>query len=108
MKLNHLHHKHGGKITAITKVGHRLSNGVEEWFYIGDVDWSDGSKSPGATIYPWALSQDSPESVAEINQVSELMMDYLRSRGTWLEKPRRVGHYFSHWQARSPRGSMAI
>lgn len=85
MEIKHLHHKHGGRITAIHSVGHSTYKGVAEWFYIGDVDWGDGKPSVGKPIMPWAVCHDmgDQEGSKEYGIVSDKLNEYLKKHGRW-------------------------
>lgn len=84
MKLEHIRHKHGGRIPEIYALGHVTRRGVADWFYLGTVEWDDGTKSTGAEIPPFALcAGQAPEARAEVNTLSEALSKYLVERGRW-------------------------
>ena len=92
MKTKFLEHKFGGRITEISAIGHETLEGVAEWFYIGRVEWSDGSISKTAHISPAHLCcEDTPEAKQEYRFVTSAMSDYLAECGTWHEPRKRNG-----------------
>lgn len=89
-------HKHGGRILEVTGIAHQVEkprNGYSQdaWWFVGRVEWSDGSGSPDK-LHPIdapMLCADTPEGHAEINAMGDLMMAYLREHGEWRDaKPR--------------------
>jgi hypothetical protein len=48
-------HKHGGTITSVSEIGHETYKGVANWFFIGNVEWNDGSRSEAIQIAPIAV-----------------------------------------------------
>ncbi len=88
MEIKHLLHKHGGRITSIRSISHATEKGQSFWFYVGDVAWSDGGTSEDLEIAPWAVCYDhgSKEADAEYGKLSDMLMDYLRRNGRWMER----------------------
>lgn len=104
MKLEHMGHKHGGRITEIWAVGHETIRGVADWHYLGHVDWNDGTQSKGAKIPPWAVcfDQANPAAAAEYETLSVPMAAYLQQRGAWHEpKNKRDGRSYRWTPKRS-------
>ena len=100
----HILHKHGGRITRIVSIGHetdRPQDGYSRdfWFYNGCVTWGDGSGNPAKVghIYPYDLCADGDEGLAEINAISELMMQYLADHGSWdpVVKGKAINGWFA-------------
>lgn len=99
MRLQHVTHKHGGKIVDVYSVGHETHKGVADWFFLGKVEWSDGTVSEGARIAPWALCADqkNADAQSEINALLEAMNSYLRKHGAWHEPKRARDGRMVHW-----------
>jgi hypothetical protein len=100
VELSHTHHKHGGRILRIEKIAHEIakpSDGRSRdiWFFIGDVSWSDGGLSSGHEIAPWALAYGDNRDGAqkEINQLSQLLNEYLLAHGKFYEDGPHEGWY---------------
>ena len=99
-----LEHKHGGTITALTHIGHQTHRGVADWFFVGDVEWHDGSKSKSIEIAPWALC-GTPEEVAPHTR---MLSEYLEREGKWHDtKSKRDGRVYS-WIPDKPEGRVAL
>lgn len=87
-----IHHKHGGRITAITKIAHdtegKGKNKRAFWFFVGDVDWFDATRSKSIEIAPIALccDQDNPEAKAQLDKILEALHSYLLSNGEWTDR----------------------
>lgn len=110
MQIKHLRHKHGGRITALHAVGHDTHKKVAEWFYEGDVEWDDGSKSYATQIPPWALCHGPSvdASLPELNEVSEALNRYLADHGEWHDtKFTRDGRAYS-WTPKDKTGSTTL
>ena len=84
-----LTHRHGGRITRITGIGHTCGKpqcdgrSTDYWFYIGDVEWPEGPVSRNTEIPPWAVCCDSKDMEAECIPLNAAMADYLREHGTF-------------------------
>lgn len=110
MKINHLRHKHGGIIRNIHYIGHEIVKGVADWYFVGDVDWDDGTKSNKLQIAPWAVCriEDTVDAVTECNAVFERMSEYLTKKGNWHDtKKKRDGRIYN-WTPDSPTGEFHI
>jgi hypothetical protein len=105
MEIKYLHHKHGGRITDISEVGHDTYKGVAEWFYVGTVEWSDGSKSMNMRIAPYAVCYDHDviEARQEYDHVSDVLTEYLGTQGKWHERTTR-----GSWRPKSKTGSWRV
>lgn len=91
-------HRHGGTITEITSIGHEVSkpqggHSTDVWFYVGKVRWDGTDAERSTEIEPWALCTDTPAGHAEISQLGELLMTYLRERGHWNDVGPHKGWY---------------
>lgn len=106
MQIKHLWHKHGGRITEVLGVGHRTVEGVAYWFYLCNVNWTDGGVSEGIEVMPDRLccSDDNPEAKVEFDRVSAALTSHLHEEGRWLKKGRWVGERLVHWVAKQPVG----
>jgi hypothetical protein len=87
-KPKHLLHRHGGRITAIYSMRHQVNKprdgrSLDGWWYIGDVEWSDGTKSAMHPIDPPCLCYEDDAGHAEVVQLGDAMMNYLREHGEW-------------------------
>ena len=105
-----LQHRHGGKITAITAVAHETYKGVASWHFIGDVEWSDGSKSVAKPIEPFLLvcNAHDPEAKAECDALMAKMTDYLGRVGEWHEQRKAPGGRMTSWTPRQKKGSEVL
>jgi hypothetical protein len=105
MKIEHLQHKHGGRITELTAIGHDTEDGNAFWFYRGNVDWPDGGKSVDLEIAPWAVCYDHDDKAAdtEYDKVSEALATYLREQGAWTAKDLRP-----MWKPKTRTGRVAL
>jgi hypothetical protein len=98
-KLQHVHHRHGGRITRITEIKHETAKpkggrSQDTWFFVGDVEWDDGTKSLNTEIAPWALAQDGDAGHQEISGLLRAMNTYLAANGQWChESSRHEGWY---------------
>jgi hypothetical protein len=98
MQTKHMLHKNGGRIIAIHQVGHEVDAGVPWYFYIGDIEWNDGSKSCDKEIAPHQVcfDHDSEEAHAEYDKVAKALNDYLKQHGKWHDrKAARTGYTYS-------------
>lgn len=83
-------HRYGGNITRITGIGHKTREGVAHWFFIGDVDWDDGSKSRAIQDLRGALLPDEM-----YDALYDAVEDYLNRNGMWHDKKTtKDGHYY--------------
>jgi len=103
MQVQHLEHKHGGRITEITAIEHDTENKRAFWHFRGNVKWNDGSESKGLEISPIALCYDHDDqaAAAECNAAMERLNDYLARNGEWSERG-------SGWNPKAKRGSEAL
>jgi hypothetical protein len=93
--LIHTLHKHRGRITRIDSIHHSVDppeNGYsrDTWFFLGDVEWSDGGKSELIQIHPSLLCYDKDHR-EEVFELSEMMAKYLAENGTWDHEKRPRG-----------------
>lgn len=109
MSASHLKHRHGGTITTVHAVGHETVSGVAEWFFLGDVQWNDGTVSKRTRIAPFALGHDStPEGNVECAELHGALTDYLSTEGQWHDmKHKRDGRAYS-WTPHRPKGERQI
>lgn len=109
MKIEHLLHKHGGRITEIRAVGHHTWKGVASWHLVGNVKWDDGTESEKLEIPPFCLARDgSPEAVDELAAVLESMNAYLSREGEWHDmKHKRDGRAYS-WTPKNAKNELRI
>lgn len=111
MQPKHLQHRHGGTITALYAVGHETFKGVADWFYIGDVRWTDGTTSVRTRIAPFALcinGEDGDDARDEINAASDALNAYLCYVGDWHDaKHKRDGRVY-HWTPHKPTGEQRL
>lgn len=96
--LQHTFHKHGGQITRITAIEHRAhppqhGHSSDEWFFVGDVTWDDGTKSEGLEIAPYGLCCRDESQRQEVDGLIEALNKYLSENGTWSEKGKHRGWY---------------
>lgn len=111
MQIQHLLHRHGGRIVSIDSVAHATFKGVASWHFVGRVVWDDTTESPAAEIAPGLLCVDSShqkESAAELNTLLETMNRYLADHGTWHEQKKvRDGRVYS-WTPHLAEGSSPV
>jgi hypothetical protein len=96
-----IHHKHGGRITRIERVGHECAPAKEGrsqdiWFFVGDVEWSDGGKSNGLEIAPYHVCwvDEQPEGEQQIRDLMAALNEYLQAHGEWCDrKSKHEGWY---------------
>lgn len=91
-------HRHGGKVTKITRIKiqmERPSGGHSQdcWYFIGAVEWFDGSGCEDHPIDMRCLCADTPEGMEEIRGLSDLMMAYLADHGEWCDGKPHEGWY---------------
>lgn len=104
-----MQHRNGGKITAITHIGHETYKGVANWFFVGDVKWSDGSESKAHQIHPGALCyENEADRKGVLEPLLVKMNAYLGTAGDWHEqKSKRDGRVYS-WTPKQPNGRVEI
>ena len=109
MQTLHLQHKHGGRITKLTAIAHETYQRVASWHFVGDVDWSDGTKSRGLQICPSSLCYDSSNDAGRIeaDPLFEKLRQYLNEHGTW-HKAKSVGDRLVHWTPKKPAASQPL
>ena len=105
-KLSHTLHKHGGQITEILKISHRIDKPLhgrsrDEWFFIGNVKWSDGGKSNATEIPPYAICYAGEDNRSEVLQLMNLLKEYLLANGKWYETGNHKGWYANREKIRS-------
>jgi len=100
IELRYTYHKYGGRIIRITRIGHTCDKpedgrSRDYWYFIGDVNWSDGTMSDNIEIPPYALCYEDEQHRDEVLALSELMSDYLLKHGDWYrdEKCKHQGWY---------------
>jgi len=87
-KMEHVRHKHGGRIVSIEKMAHSIDppeDGYsrDTWFFLGTVEWDDdGGKSESLEIHPIMLCHDG-EHRKEVDELCEMISHYLVEHGTW-------------------------
>lgn len=110
MKLHHLMHKHGGRITAIHSIGHSTDNGVAYWYFKGDVVWPKGKPSTSIEIAPWAICIDAnhPGAKIEVDELMAKMNDYLAKQGKWHEAKHKNDGRIVHWTPKARQAVLAL
>lgn len=94
----------GGKITNLKAVGHETFKGVADWFFVGDVEYFDGSKGENRQIPPFALCYESDADKPALDAAMQRLNDYLRRNGEWHDaKETRDGRMYS-WTPAKPKG----
>lgn len=106
MQTKALMHRQGGRITAITAIGHEL----DRYYFIADVAWDDGGQSDQLRVEPYQLVIDEAATKvgeAEYVDASDKLADYLRLNGEWQTGNGRrhwVGYYArNRWDFDAPR-----
>lgn len=92
MKTNHLEHKYGGKITALTAIEHGTGPYGAWWDFIGRIAWPNEGVSEDMRISPAMLcfDHDNPMACAEYDAVMAALATYrsthgrMDDRGHWL------------------------
>jgi hypothetical protein len=84
--LSNTFHKFGGKITRIESIHHEKNKpedgfSRDHWWFVGDVDWTEGDKTEGYEIAPYHLCHG--EVRGEVDALLELLSNYLCEHGTW-------------------------
>ena len=92
--MSHLKHKHGGKITCITAIGHETHNRIVFWYYMGRVEWNDASISETIRIAPIAVcyDHDNQSACREYDVLSKKLTDYLIRNGRFTQRGKWVPH----------------
>ncbi len=87
MKIEHLEHKHGGRITSIAAIAHETHKGRASWHFVGSVAWDDGSKSDAAEIAPFCVCRDHDDTAAkaELDALMGQLDDYLARNGKFAD-----------------------
>jgi hypothetical protein len=89
-----MYHKHGGKILKITAIEHETYRRVANWWFIGDVQWSDAGRTQiGARIFPDQVQYDASDNGTgriEVLAVMEKLSDYLHNYGEWTARGKWV------------------
>lgn len=101
MRIEHLEHRHGGKITNLSAVAHATYERRASWHFVGDVKWSDGSESKGVEISPVCLCRDAdnPAANTELDAAMDALNDYLARNGKWGDMV---------WKPKTKTGSEAL
>ena len=91
VELKATEHRNGGRIVRVYGVAHACDKPADGrsrdwWWFVGDVEWSDGTKSAKTEIPPYALCCDSPDGHDEVCKLSEAMSEYLNERGEWCDR----------------------
>jgi hypothetical protein len=100
-------HKNGGTIT-VKGIGHDTYKGVAEWFYIGDVVWTDGSKGTGHRISPVHVCAGTDADMPAINALSAKLASYLKRKGTWHDDMHKRDGRVYRWTPNEPKGEEAL
>ena len=110
MKIEHLQHRHGGRIVEITAAAHDTWKGIASWHYIGKVQWEPNKPSRVTEIEPWAVCYDTKIDAAksEYDAISSVLTQHLETRGHWHDsKHHRDGRVYS-WSANEPKAETPI
>jgi hypothetical protein len=103
-------HRNGGKVIAVTHVGHETHKGVASWFFIGAVEWRDGSISDDAQIAPNCLCYDEGEAgdKEQVHYLLGKLNTYLEDAGEWHDqKEKKDGRVYS-WTPKQPEGRVEL
>jgi len=106
-----LEHKHGGKITSISAIGHETYKRVASWHYVGRVEWSDGTVSERIRIPPYAVCFDHDDSASkeQYARLAQQLDLYLQAEGEWLDKPKHMRDgRLVHWVPKVPEYEVAV
>ena len=108
MQTKHLRHKHGGRILAIHAVAHNTYKSVADWYFIGDIEFSD---KPGVVvgnreIPPYAVCYDheNPEAKAEGDAVFKELNEHLLSKGVWHDPKHMKDGRVVNWTPKEKTG----
>lgn len=93
-----LAHKWGGKITTIHGIRHaeispKDGHSRDFWFFVGDVEWEDGTVSPRTELEPFKLCCDDPASNLELKTCMDAMAEYLAESGAYYTGRPHAGWY---------------
>jgi hypothetical protein len=96
-------HRHGGRILEIVGIKHQTDKprdgySSDAWYFTGRVKWNDGSgdESKPQPIDAPMLCSDTEQGAAEIRELSDLMMVYLREHGTWCDAKSKHEGWYAH------------
>ena len=103
MKIEHLEHKHGGRITNLSAIEHGTGEHGAWWEFVGRVEWSDGGVSEEAHISPVCLcyDHDNASAKAECDTAMEQLNTYLARNGKWDE-------HANGWKPKAKSGREAL
>lgn len=108
-----IYHRGGGTITSVSAIAHSTERKVASWFFVGSVEWRDGSKSENIGIMPNAIcydpeATDAAEGKARIDELMRALNAYLEANGTWHDtKHTRDGRVYS-WTPHKPEGELKL
>lgn len=102
MELQHIHHKHGGRILSLGSIEHHTYRKRATYEFTGRVAWDDGGTSDRAHVAPWALCIDSenPDARRELAIVQNKLDAYLRQFGKWNDR--------GFWEPKQPSGCTSL
>lgn len=110
MQIEHLTHRHGGRIVAIHSIGHVTERGVAWWFFRGDVQWPDSDKlhydleiSPSCVCCDNAVDR----AMREYVMVQDALNHYLKISGRWHDQKSKGDLVYS-WTPKRKEGSRQI
>jgi hypothetical protein len=87
--LQHVLHRHGGRVLRIQEIGHQTRKPKEgrsrdHWYFLGDVMWDDGKTTLGLEISPTCLVYEG-EDRREVDELIEALNEYLAQHGQWCD-----------------------
>jgi hypothetical protein len=97
-----IEHRHGGTITLITGIGHTVNRPTQcrsrdVWYFVGDVTWSDATRSKGVQILPNLVCYGSAQSSkAQVDDLMNALNDYLTTHGQWCERASRHEGWYAN------------
>lgn len=98
-------HRHGGRITAVTAIAHATERKVAHWYFVGNVEWDDGSKGNGHEISPVCLCHDGTvEGLHEVRLILDRLKFYLMREGRWHESRTAPDGRVYEWTPHKPIG----
>ena len=104
-----LQHAHGGTITAVTHIGHQTQRGVADWFFVGDVNWQDGSQSTGIQIGPGDLCHCNENAAKqEVHRLLALLNNYLAASGNWHDPVHKRDGRVVLWTPHQAHGRVEV